>query len=90
MCEKNATRKRKTFNSLKQRIEGTELAVFHQKSFLRKNEGLSVPTVAPAVHQVPAPPAVNEEKRNQSKWKEKHEQLVQAIRAAKGTFFYCY
>lgn len=30
ICEKNATRKRKVFNSLKQRVQGTDLAQFHR------------------------------------------------------------
>ncbi|XP_015837997.1 uncharacterized protein LOC657204 [Tribolium castaneum] len=36
ICEKNATKKRKVFDSLKQRVEGTDLAQFHQKSYLKK------------------------------------------------------
>ncbi|XP_060521227.1 uncharacterized protein LOC132698919 isoform X2 [Cylas formicarius] len=67
VCEKNALKKRKPFDSLKQRVEGTELAAFHQKSYLKK-------TVEP-----------QEQKRSRSsKWKEKHLELVTAIRAAKG------
>ncbi|XP_044253322.1 uncharacterized protein LOC123004230 [Tribolium madens] len=36
ICEKNATKKRKVFDSLKQRVEGTDLAQFHQKTYLKK------------------------------------------------------
>ncbi|XP_017783429.1 PREDICTED: uncharacterized protein LOC108567453 [Nicrophorus vespilloides] len=63
VCEKNATKKRKIFNSLKQRVEGTDLAHFHQRTYLKKPE---------IVEEIP-----------KSAWKEKHQQLVNAIRAAK-------
>ncbi|GJQ75805.1 hypothetical protein Trydic_g5296, partial [Trypoxylus dichotomus] len=69
VCERNATRKRKVFDSLKQRVEGTDLAPFHQKSYLKKNDAVTLPT----------------SETRQSKWKEKHIELVNAIRAAKGT-----
>lgn len=72
MCEKNATRKRKVFDSLKQRVEGTDLAQFHQKTYLKKPEA---PPVAPIIPDI---------KITRSKWKEKHLELVNAIRAAKG------
>ncbi|XP_050311545.1 uncharacterized protein LOC126747093 isoform X2 [Anthonomus grandis grandis] len=67
VCEKNATKKRKPFDSLKQRVAGTDLADFHQPTYLKKKEE-PVPEVKP----------------RQSKWKEKHLELVTAIRAAKG------
>ncbi|XP_076271746.1 uncharacterized protein LOC143203455 isoform X2 [Rhynchophorus ferrugineus] len=67
VCEKNAIKKRKPFDSLKQRVSGTDLADFHQKSYLKKKE-------EPIV----------EKKPRQSKWKEKHLELMTAIRVAKG------
>lgn len=71
------------FDSLKQRIEGTELASFHQHSFLRKYENLPHPPVPVIIAPVAPPDVKSNVSRNQSKWKEKHEELVQAIRAAK-------
>lgn len=85
VCEKNATKRRKPFDSLKQRVSkaikqftllltdenyqvaGTDLADFHQATYLKKRE-------EPVVEKKPKP----------SKWKEKHLELVTAIRAAKG------
>ncbi|XP_071052327.1 putative leucine-rich repeat-containing protein DDB_G0290503 isoform X2 [Onthophagus taurus] len=68
VCEKNARKKRKIFDSLKQRIEGTDLAEFHQKSYLKSKQ-----------HEEPEPKLIK------NNWKQKHMQLVEAIRAAKGT-----
>ncbi|KAK9885189.1 hypothetical protein WA026_010696 [Henosepilachna vigintioctopunctata] len=76
ICEQMAHKKRKPFDSLKQRIEGTDLAPFFQKSYLKKNN-----------------PDMNSHKqagdiygnKKQSKWKEKHLELVHTIRTAKGT-----
>ncbi|XP_030751986.1 uncharacterized protein LOC115879351 isoform X2 [Sitophilus oryzae] len=67
ICEKNAIKRRKPFDSLKQRVSGTDLADFHQTIYLKKREE-----------------PVIEKKPRQSKWKEKHLELVTAIRAAKG------
>ncbi|XP_049818015.1 uncharacterized protein LOC109604014 isoform X3 [Aethina tumida] len=72
VCQKNATRKRKPFNSLRQRIEGTDLAVFHMNQVLK-----------PSLCQ-PPPPERPEPKSKPSRWKEKHQELVNAIRAARG------
>lgn len=72
VCEKNIVKRRKIFDSLKQRVEGTDLAPFHQKSFLKKHPQESS-------NATPA-------ESNKSKWKEKHLELVQTIRAAKGKF----
>ncbi|CAG9773894.1 unnamed protein product [Ceutorhynchus assimilis] len=68
VCERNAAKKRKPFNSLKQRVAGTDLADFHQTTYLKKKEE----------------PPIIETKGKQNKWKEKHLELVTAIRAAKG------
>ncbi|KAL1488877.1 hypothetical protein ABEB36_014671 [Hypothenemus hampei] len=69
ICEKNATKRRKPFDSLKQRVAGTDLADFHQKTYLKRKE---------------EPLMVAERKPRQSKWKEKHLELMTVIRAAKG------
>ncbi|XP_018578090.1 uncharacterized protein LOC108916347 [Anoplophora glabripennis] len=69
ICEKTSTKKRKPFDSLKQRVEGTDLADFHQKTYLKRPE----PSPSPDL-----------KKKSQSTWKEKHLALVSAIRAAKG------
>lgn len=48
-------------------MAGTDLADFHQTTYLKKKEE-----------------PIIEKKPRQSKWKEKHLELVTAIRAAKG------
>lgn len=68
VCEKQTVKKRKPFDSLKQRVEGTDIAPFHQKSYLKKPE--------PTIQEIKKP------KRNT--WKEKHIELLNSIRAAKG------
>ncbi|XP_063917805.1 uncharacterized protein LOC135133350 isoform X2 [Zophobas morio] len=69
VCEKNASKKRKVFDSLKQRVEGTDLAQFHQKSYLKRQD--STPKTA-------------EKPKRASHWEENHRKLVDAIRCAKG------
>lgn len=71
MCEKNAVKKRKPFDSMKQRVEGTDIAQFHQKSYLKKPE--------------PVQEALK--KTTKSTWKEKHIELLNSIRVAKGEYF---
>jgi hypothetical protein len=69
ICEKTLMKKRKKFDSSKQRIQGTDLAQFVpsvKTSTLKKKE-----------------PSSRCEPSNQSKWKEKHTQLVQTIREAR-------
>ncbi|CAH0563983.1 unnamed protein product [Brassicogethes aeneus] len=70
ICQKNAAKKRRVFNSLKQRVEGTDLAAFHMNQVLK-----------PVLCQ---PPPQETHKPKPSKWKEKHLELVTAIRAARG------
>ncbi|XP_072855160.2 zinc finger C2HC domain-containing protein 1A [Pogona vitticeps] len=60
ICQKSANRKRKTFDSSRQRAEGTD-----------------IPTVKPLK---PRP----EPAKKPSNWRRKHEELLAAIRAAKG------
>lgn len=77
VCEKSQIKKRKIFDSLKQRVEGTDLAPFHQKSYLKKH-----------THDQPTSTTIqtdNSAKVKRSKWKEKHLEFVEAIRAAKGS-----
>ncbi|XP_075211041.1 uncharacterized protein LOC142318340 isoform X2 [Lycorma delicatula] len=64
-CEKTLIKKRKVFDSAKQRIQGTDLAEF-----------LPVLTHKKKVEKSPI-------RKTQSKWKEKHMELVRAIRAAR-------
>lgn len=78
VCEKSIVKKRKVFDSLKQRVEGTDLAPFHQKSYLKKH------TQDPPNLVVAQAEAATKVKK--SRWKEKHLELVKAIRAAKGRF----
>ncbi|XP_044280437.1 zinc finger C2HC domain-containing protein 1A isoform X2 [Varanus komodoensis] len=60
ICQKSAARKRKTFDSSRQRAEGTDIS-----------------TVKPLKPR-PEPP------KKPSNWRRKHEELIAAIRAAKG------
>ncbi|XP_038052272.1 zinc finger C2HC domain-containing protein 1A-like isoform X1 [Patiria miniata] len=62
ICEKNATKKRKTFNSSKQRATGNEI--------------LSVPKTDPK--------KLEKAKRATANWRNKHEELVSNLRAARG------
>lgn len=64
-CEKTLIKKRKVFDSAKQRIQGTDLAEF-----------LPVLTHKKKVEKSPL-------RKTPSKWKEKHLELVRAIRAAR-------
>ncbi|KAK4874722.1 hypothetical protein RN001_014082 [Aquatica leii] len=66
VCQSNATKKRKVFDSQKQRVDGTELASFQLPTYHKKQ---SAPT--------------SESLNKPSKWKEKHIELVNAIRAAR-------
>lgn len=70
-----AQRKRKPFDSLKQRVEGTDMAPFYQKSYLKKsNPEISSKAQAADVYG----------NNKQSKWREKHVELQNTIKNAKG------
>lgn len=69
VCERSLIKKRKVFDSLKQRVEGTDLELFHQKRYLKKQESSSSPT---------------DLKTKPNNWKKQHIEFVNAIRAAKG------
>ncbi|KAK3927641.1 Zinc finger C2HC domain-containing protein 1A [Frankliniella fusca] len=70
VCEKNAHKKRKTFDSFKQRVQGTDLAEFLPFSTVQKKVPHSDKPISP--------------KKASSRWKENHEAFVSAIRAARG------
>lgn len=70
VCEKNATKKRKTFDSFKQRVQGTDLAEFLPFATLQKRIPVTEKPLSP--------------KKVSSHWKENHEAFVSAIRAARG------
>ncbi|XP_065574296.1 uncharacterized protein LOC136036160 isoform X6 [Artemia franciscana] len=71
VCEKNAQKKRPVFDSSKQRLQGTELQFSSPTS-------PSAPTKRSYSSLTPA-------KKRQSKWKEQHNDLIQSVRAAKGS-----
>ncbi|XP_037294103.1 zinc finger C2HC domain-containing protein 1C isoform X2 [Manduca sexta] len=68
ICKKSHTKKRKPFDALKHRLAGTEAEPFINK--LRKS------TTTPSTTKVNAKPL-------NSSWRQKHEEFIQAIRAAK-------
>ncbi|XP_034230305.1 uncharacterized protein LOC117639055 isoform X2 [Thrips palmi] len=70
VCEKNTHKRRKTFDSFKQRVQGTDLAEFLPYSTLQKRPSVSEKTTSPL--------------KASSHWKENHEAFVNAIRAARG------
>ncbi|XP_026281895.1 uro-adherence factor A isoform X2 [Frankliniella occidentalis] len=70
VCEKNVHKKRKTFDSFKQRVQGTDLAEFLPFSTVQKKVSSSDKAISP---KIPS-----------SRWKENHEAFVSAIRAARG------
>lgn len=55
VCERNATRKRRVFNSMKQRVQGTDLAEFHRQVLVPGAPAQHVQATAPAsTHTTPA------------------------------------
>lgn len=72
MCEKNVNKRRKTFDSFKQRVQGTDLAEFLPYSTLQRKTSVCEKALSPA--------------KTSSHWKENHEAFVNAIRAARGMF----
>lgn len=70
VCEKNSSKRRKTFDSFKQRVQGTDLAEFLPYSTLQKKTPVSEKATSPM--------------KKSSHWKENHEAFVNAIRAARG------
>ncbi|XP_065574264.1 uncharacterized protein LOC136036150 isoform X2 [Artemia franciscana] len=71
VCEKNAQKKRPVFDSSKQRLQGTELQ-------------FSSPT-SPSAPTKRSYSSLTTAKKRQSKWKEQHNDLIQSVRAAKGS-----
>lgn len=72
VCEKNISKKRKVFNSLRQRVQGTDLADFHRTTVEQRQQ---LPVAPPRESSPPKQPPA---------WKEKHEELVRTIKAARG------
>ncbi|XP_046988437.1 uncharacterized protein LOC124594124 [Schistocerca americana] len=68
VCERNATKKRKIFDSSKQRIQGTELAEFLPALHMQQAKKIEKCRTAA---------------RQKSQWKEKHLEFMRAIRAAR-------
>uniref|UniRef100_S4RNS8 Zinc finger C2HC domain-containing protein 1A n=1 Tax=Petromyzon marinus TaxID=7757 RepID=S4RNS8_PETMA len=64
VCRKQATKKRKVFDSQRQRFDGTEISTLK-------------PKLASAKQSQPLP-------QKKSNWRQKHEEFVKTIRAAKG------
>ena len=92
VCERNATKKRKVFNSLKQRVEGTDLAPFHQRSYLKREDPCGATAVGSSQLSATVGRQItggNSDARRGT-WKQKHQDLVNAIRAAKGNVFNIY
>ena len=110
ICERAAVKKRKVFDSAKQRIKGTELAEFlpkqHQTTASMSNNN-NVDSYNSSLHSsnvsLSRRPSLQEDsrtlptigKRNVA-WKEKREDFLKAIRAARGedipvifSFFLC-
>lgn len=71
ICEKTTTKKRKVFDVVKHRVQGTEI-----EQYVRKGTRVST---RPTVTSKAATAAAN--KKNN--WRKKHEEFIQAIRAAK-------
>nr|XP_027219651.1 zinc finger C2HC domain-containing protein 1A-like isoform X1 [Penaeus vannamei]XP_027219652.1 zinc finger C2HC domain-containing protein 1A-like isoform X1 [Penaeus vannamei] len=65
VCEKLSTKKRKTFDSTKQRVEGLDVS----PTAAGRGKGDSKSSHPP---------------KNKSKWREKHQEFLRAIRAARG------
>ncbi|PRD22366.1 UNVERIFIED_CONTAM: Zc2hc1a [Trichonephila clavipes] len=66
VCEKNAAKKRKVFDSSKQRAPE------------------DAPKVAPVAKQQTKKKAVPEKAKPKSNWREKHEELIETIKKARG------
>ncbi|XP_077208191.1 zinc finger C2HC domain-containing protein 1A isoform X3 [Paroedura picta] len=72
ICQKTATRKRKAFDSSRQRAEGTDISTVKPLKPRLQPRSIAGPGVTPDPPKKP------------SNWRRKHEELIAAIRAAKG------
>ncbi|XP_023316998.1 serine/arginine repetitive matrix protein 1 isoform X2 [Trichogramma pretiosum] len=97
ICERTAAKKRKPFDSAKQRIKGTELAEFlpKQKSssatLSSSTDHLSTSSTVhmghsrrPSLPQVDDRPLPTSGSRENQPWRQKREEFIKAIRAARG------
>ncbi|CAB0036878.1 unnamed protein product [Trichogramma brassicae] len=97
ICERTAAKKRKPFDSAKQRIKGTELAEFlpKQKSssatLSSSTDHLSTSSTVhmghsrrPSLPQVDDRPLPTSGNRENQPWRQKREEFIKAIRAARG------
>ncbi|KAL7294087.1 hypothetical protein TKK_0012121 [Trichogramma kaykai] len=97
ICERTAAKKRKPFDSAKQRIKGTELAEFlpKQKSssatLSSSTDHLSTSSTMhmghsrrPSLPQVDDRPLPTSGSRENQPWRQKREEFIKAIRAARG------
>lgn len=74
VCEKSATKKRKVFDSFKNRVHGTELEEFLGPAPL-PNQPVKKPERSPPKKHSDV---------NKPKWKETHEKLIAVLRTARG------
>ncbi|KAL2085363.1 hypothetical protein ACEWY4_018683 [Coilia grayii] len=72
ICQKSAAKRRKVFDSSRQRAEGTDI------STVKPIKPKSQSTASTAKSDKPEPP------KKQSNWRRKHEEFIATIRAAKG------
>ncbi|KAJ8277716.1 hypothetical protein GJAV_G00079010 [Gymnothorax javanicus] len=70
ICQKSAAKKRKVFDSSRQRAEGTDIS--------------TVKPLKPKVHSASCKSDKPEPPKKQSNWRRKHEEFIATIRAAKG------
>lgn len=68
ICERSSVKKRKPFDSAKQRIQGTELAEFLPKETTKRKTYQTEDRTT----------------NNKGSWKQTHDEFLQAIRAARG------
>ena len=76
VCERSAIKKRKPFDSAKQRIQGTELAEFVAPKETNRRKASSSYQIEDKITTVGA--------AKQGTWKQTHDEFLRAIRAARG------
>jgi hypothetical protein len=77
ICQVMATKKRKVFDSAKQRIQGTDIpTVLGSKPLEDRRTGIFASLSRKPAARIPAP--------LKSNWKEKHLDLIQKVREARG------
>ncbi|XP_054265680.1 uncharacterized protein LOC128988433 isoform X1 [Macrosteles quadrilineatus] len=90
VCEKTLMKKRKKFDSSKQRIQGTDLAEFLPilPTFIKKTDRSPIRKTQTQVSstsqlQSSSKSSLKSPKQENTKWREKHNELVQTIKAAR-------